>query len=168
MVRKTIFVSLTVVIGAASVFMLSPGCSKDSNPAGHQPSEIIGTWTGVTDTQIGGSACPDTYAIYLNFPDAATYTLIRGKVKYASSPTSPMVDSLREAGTWAISGNNVVLTADSCGHMSPSYQTEYVTVNCADYPHPGTIPIAITNNKWTLRMVEWGNGETINYTVTKN
>lgn len=165
MVRHAVLAGLTAGMCVVGIVI---GCSKDSNPAGHEPSEIIGTWTGIRDTQIGGSACPDTYAIYLSFPSAANYTMTRGRVKYASSPTSPAVDSMRETGTWVISGNNVVLTPDSCGHMYPSYQTEFETIDCSSIPLTGTIPIAITNNRWTFRMVEWVNGDTIRYTVTKS
>jgi len=167
MFRKAILVSMTAVIGVASVIMLSSaGCSKD-NPTSHQASEIIGNWAGVTSV-VSGAIHPDTFAICLNFPDAANYTLTRGKVKYASS-ASPMVDSMREIGTWTINGDNVVLTEAVCLHMQ-SWQSTWAeadTINCSSIPQTNTIPIAISNNQWTFDMVEWGNGDTISYTVSK-
>lgn len=159
MVCKSFFIGMAAVIGAASVFMLSPGCSKDEeNPA----DKVIGRWTGST------IRVRDTFALDLNIPDAANFTLMRSHITCSSS--SCTADSLRETGTWAVSGDNVVLTYTLC-LQKQSWKSTWVdadTLNCNSIPHTGTIPNTISNNQWTFSMVEWVNGDTISYTAAKN
>jgi hypothetical protein len=157
MVRKSFIMAMTAVIGAASVFMLSPGCSKEDE---EDPSaKIIGSWSGVT------VRVRDTFTLDINFPNASNYSLMRSHVTCSSS--SCTVDSMREIGTWAVNGDNVVLTLTDCARRQ-SYETEFdTTIDCSGFPHTGTIPIGISNDQWTFSMVEWRNGDTISYSVTK-
>jgi hypothetical protein len=158
MVRRAVLAGLTA---GMCVVGIAVSCSKDSNPAGHQPSELIGTWAGLTTKP---SFMTDSFTIVLNFANATNYTLTRFMVKYASS-ASGVRDSAWETGTWAINGENAVLTSTQC-KLCQSWETQLNDVLCDTIPK--TINIAISNNQWNITMKEWKNGDPITYPTTRS
>jgi hypothetical protein len=85
-------------------------------------------------------------------------------VKYASS-ASGVRDSAWETGTWAINGENAVLTSTQC-KLCQSWETQLNDVLCDTIPK--TINIAISNNQWNITMKEWKNGDPITYPTTRS
>ena len=106
MVKKSLSVFGVLVLGVFGVLVF---CNKD-NPASPKPTDINGTWTGLTAIRSSGAGKPDTFSCVLTIGNTATtYSMLRGHVNYGSSGST--TDSAKESGSVTkIGTDSAVLT----------------------------------------------------------
>jgi len=176
MVKKSLSVFGVLVLGVFGVLVF---CNKD-NPASPQPTDINGTWTGLTAIRNTGAGQPDTFTCVLKIGNSATtYSMLRGRVNYGSSGSKS--DSAKETGTVTkIGTDSLVLsphkdadsTKDSCFYYDPGVANWILCDNTLSAqfrtcPDPMHIKIDISGTTWNASIPRFDDVSSVTYALKK-
>jgi hypothetical protein len=169
MLKKSLSVFGVLVIGVLGFLVFC----DDNNPAGTQPTDINGSWYGMTMEQKGGASLPDTFVCALKIENAGTYSLLRGRLCHGSSGAT--TDSAKETGSVTkIGTDSVVLSpaGGTCFYWDPGYGTWLKIDTTANSmfrtcPDPMHIKIDLSGTTWNATIPRFDDVTSVTYALKK-
>jgi hypothetical protein len=128
-----------------------------------QASAIIGSWTAVDSVQNTG-ALTDSLILTMNIDSGNGLYLRQLRISHGSSGRT--LDSAETFGTWAISGDSVVLDCTRSDYFSFAAHAQD-SISCTLAKFPMTIPYALTGSIWTATFYYAVTGANNTFSMTR-